>query len=88
MSYCTCDDTRNLRVTGEVSDRERHSESAIIGSGEKVARVRCDECGGKFGKNYVGNELLNLLGVEDSMIEPGSMPYHGEENPTLKVDLI
>jgi hypothetical protein len=88
MSTCICDDSRNFRVTGEVSDRERHSESAIFGSGEKVARVRCGECGGKVGKNYVGSDLLNLLGVEDSVIEPGVVPYHGEETPTLTVDLI
>lgn len=87
MSGCTCDDSRNFRVTGEVVECDG-SEKNVYGSGDKAARIRCGECGGKVGgAKYVGSDLLNLLGVEDSVIEPGVVPYHGEETPTLKVDL-
>lgn len=86
MSRCHCEDSQRFRVTGEVYDRQPDPRATNeIGSGEKMARIRCAECGGKV--TYVGSDLLNVLGIPDGEIQNGRVLPEGER-PVLEVDLI
>ena len=84
--WCNCTDSRRYRVTGEVwenppeSDNPRHA-----GTGDKLVRIRCAECGGKVGR--VGSNLLNVLGIPDAEIVNGRC-LAKDERVTLEVDLI
>lgn len=83
MSGCSCSESRELRVTGEVWD---HCRPEAVGTGNKSVRVRCAECGGKVGK--VGSDVLTgLFGIDDDDIVAGRC-LEVDDRPTLTVDLV
>lgn len=86
MSGCKCDDPHRFRVTGEIIDRPAtESDPTVVGTGAKQARVRCCECGGKV--DYVGSDVLNMLGIPDDEITPGAVLKKGDVYQ-LTVDLV
>lgn len=84
MSRCCCEESRNFRVTGEVIDAPATGDSRVIGTGAKQVRVRCAECGGKV--EYIGSDLLNVLGLADEEIRAGRCLTE-DECVHLQVDL-
>lgn len=82
MSGCHCDDSANYRVTGEVTP---HRVGDSVGTGEKFARIRCAECGGKVA--HIGSDLLNVLGIPNEEIVNGRCLSESQQ-VTLTVDLI
>ena len=69
MSSCHCEESRNFRVTGEVIEAPATGDPRTVGTGAKQVRVRCAECGGKV--EYIGSDLLNVLGLDDEEIHAG-----------------
>ena len=87
MSGCSCEDSRQYRVTGEVIDAPATGDPRVIGEGTKQVRIRCGECGGKVG--WVGSDLLNALGIDDEAVYAGAcIGTPDEPAVTLGVDLV
>lgn len=84
MSSCTCEQSADLRVTGEVWTSARTDN--VIGGGSKAVRVRCSDCGGKVTK--IGSEVLTeLFDISETDIA-GGQPLDEDDRCTLEVDLI
>jgi hypothetical protein len=87
VSSCSCEDSSEFRVTGEVIDAPATGSTHAVGTGAKQVRVRCRECGGKVA--YIGSDLLNVLGVADEEIQPGAcIGTPDDPAVTLTVDLL
>ena len=87
MSGCSCEDSSEYRVTGEVIDSPAAEHPRAVGTGAKCVRVRCNKCGGKVA--YIGSDLLDVLGIPDEEIQPGAC-IGAPDDPAvvLAVDLI
>lgn len=88
MSRCSCEDSTDYRVTGEVQEIDPgrpRAPSRAVGTGEKTVRIRCGDCGGKVA--YVGSDLLEVLGVPLDEIYNGRC-LEEDQRVTLEVDLI
>lgn len=85
MSGCSCERPTRLRVSGEVWHDHPLRDRRVIGGGDRFARIRCVECGGKYG--YIGSDALAVLGIPKGEIQNGRcLPL--EEHVSLEVDLV
>jgi len=60
MSRCDCDNPKKFRVTGEIFEEEE----------EKLVRVRCKDCSGKFGT--IPARCLESFGIDQNEVRPGN----------------
>jgi hypothetical protein len=82
MSGCHCDSPKQFRITGEVDPKSGYS----LGPGQKEARVRCRNCGGKIG--WIGSAILTeLFQIDPSDIQTGRC-LEPDERIHIEVDLI
>lgn len=84
MSSCCCEEATRLRVSGEVYESEPLQDRRVIGGGDRFARIRCVDCGGKYG--YIGDDALAVLGIDEDEVYNGRcLPSEGQVS--LEVDL-
>lgn len=84
MSGCRCEDPTRLRVSGEVWHDAPLQDRRVIGDGDRFARIRCGECGGKYG--YIGSAALAVLGIPEEEVCNGRC-LDPEQQVALEVDL-
>lgn len=84
MSGCECEQPARLRVSGEVWNDRPLQDRRVIGDGDLFARIRCVECGGKYG--YIGSDALAVLGIPKEEVCNGRC-LEPEQHVSLEVDL-
>lgn len=84
MSSCGCEQPTQLRVSGEVWHDRPLQDRRVIGAGDRFARIRCVDCGGKYG--YIGSDGLAVLGIPEEEVYNGRC-LEPEQHISLEVDL-